>query len=223
MEFLRALIFVNGEINQPDKLLSLINADDFIVAVDGGLRHILAMNLKPDLLIGDLDSVQPEHLKWVQERGIQIVRLPVHKDETDLEAALEHVIALGIKDIILLAAIGDRIDHTLANIFMLTKPALSGHSIQIWDGNQEIIVISGDVEIFGSKGDLVSLLPLGGRVMGVTTDELEYPLNQEDLYSWNARGISNKMASDHARVVVEAGYLLCIHHTENFGQVKENQ
>ncbi len=222
MEFSRALIFVNGEINQPEKLLSLINPEDYIVAVDGGLRHILTMNLKPDLLIGDLDSVKPEHLKWVQEREIEVVTLPVHKDETDLEAALVHVIELGIKNIVLLAAIGDRIDHTLANIFVLTKPALSKYSVQIWDGNQELIVINRDVEIFGKKGDLVSLLPLNGKVVGVTTEELEYPLNQEDLYSWNARGISNKMTSDHARVFVEAGYLLCIHQTENFGQEKEN-
>ncbi|OJX45976.1 MAG: thiamine diphosphokinase [Chloroflexi bacterium 44-23] len=222
MKYARAFVFLNGEINHPEKLLAMLNAEVYLVAVDGGLRHLLALNMKPHILIGDLDSVHPAELKWAQEQGIPIVQLPVKKDETDLEAALQHIIELGILDIVLLAAIGNRIDHTLANIFILTKPDFNKHSIRIWDGNQEISVITESMDIFGNKGDLLSLLPLSERVLGVTTEGLEYPLEHEALYVWNARGVSNVMSSHHANVTVLEGNLLCIHFKSMNGQEKEN-
>ena len=102
----------------------MLQEDDFLVAVDGGLRHLLAINRQPHLLIGDLDSVTPEQLEALSSGGVEIQRFPVEKDETDLELALLETTRRGYKTIILVGALGGRIDQMLANLYLLMLPQL---------------------------------------------------------------------------------------------------
>ena len=80
----RALIFINGEVSNLDFLSGMILPDDQLIAVDGGLRHLLALNRQPHLLIGDLDSVTPAQLQALRDAKVEILKFPVDKDETDL-------------------------------------------------------------------------------------------------------------------------------------------
>jgi thiamine pyrophosphokinase len=219
----RALIFVNGEqINLP-AVKALVRPADFRIAADGGLRFLNALGLRPHLLIGDLDSVDPEDLERLRQAGdVRIEQHPAHKDETDLELAVLAAVSEGCQAILLLGALGGRLDMTLANIFLLALPELSGIDARLEDGLEEVFLIEpgqAGRDITGRPGDRVSLLPWGGPAAGVRTSGLHYPLRGETLFPEHTRGISNVMIEQQAHVSLETGRLICIHTRKQFSKI----
>ena len=207
----RVILFINGEVTDYAFLAGLLQEDDFLVAVDGGLRHLLAINRQPHLLIGDLDSVTPEQLEALSDGGVEIQRFPVEKDETDLELALLETTQRSYKTIILVGALGGRIDQMLANLYLLMLPQLHGLKVRIIDGYQEIFLIRHNAQVDGQAGDIISLLPLKGNAEGVSSTGLEYPLSNETLLLEHSRGISNRMVEPHALITLTKGCLVCVH------------
>jgi thiamine pyrophosphokinase len=207
----RAVLFANGELKHAEWLQRFLRSDDLLIAVDGGLTHLAALGLTPALLIGDLDSVTPAQVERVQAAGAEVRRYPPAKDETDLELALLAALELGFREIVIVAALGGRLDQTLGNLSLLLLPELAGCSVRCEDGAEEVFVIRDEAMIHGQPGEIVSLLPLWGEVRGVITHELQYPLKFETLYPERSRGISNVMTATSATIRVSAGTLLCIH------------
>ena len=117
----------------------------------------------------------------------------------------------GCRDLIVVGALGGRLDHTLGNLSLLRDPVLSDCTVRLDDGLQEVFWITRHADLHGAQGDIVSLLPLQGEATGVTTEGLEYPLHAETLYPYKTRGISNVMTAAHASVSLVSGVLLCIH------------
>lgn len=215
----RAVIFVNGLLADGAAVLAEVRSSDTLIAADGGLHILLSLGLMPDLLLGDLDSINPAELAEMQAAGVDIRRYPPEKDETDLELALLVAVEAGFRSIWLVAALGGRLDQTLANLFLLMLPQLSGLQVRLFDGREEVCLVRRQAEIHGEPGEIVSLLPLNGPAIGVTTDGLLYPLRGETLYPQHSRGISNRLVADTARVQVETGLLLCIHTSGSSGSV----
>ena len=209
--FKRALLFANGELTTQSWLTKFITAEDFLIAVDGGLRHLLPQGRIPHLLIGDLDSVQPTQVEQLRAQGVEIRQYPVHKDETDLELALLAAADLGMQELVIIGALGGRLDQTLGNISLLLLPTLKELSVRLEDGSQEGFVIRTSATLTGHPGDIVSLIPLWGEVTGVVTEGLAYPLYSETLHPERSRGISNVMQGTKAGVNISTGILLCIH------------
>jgi thiamine pyrophosphokinase len=207
----KAFLFVNGEVRNMACLRAQIHEGDMLVAVDGGLNHLLEMGLTAQFLIGDLDSITREQEEQAIAAGSQVIRFPPEKDETDLELALDFVVKRGCDEICVAGGLGGRLDQTLGNIYLLTRPNLEQCDIRIDDGVDEVIILRNEVEINGSEDDIVSLLPISEQVRGVRTEKLKYPLTAETLYRDHTRGISNVMESNLARVRIESGILLCIH------------
>jgi thiamine pyrophosphokinase len=211
MEFGRAVLFVNGELREPGAVQAFLQPSDYLVSVDGGLRHLKSLGLRPHLVIGDLDSISAAEVLELERDGIRIQRYPVDKDETDLELALLWVLKAGYQSIRLVGALGGRLDQTLGNLFLLTLPELSGCDVRLEDGLEEVFIIRSRAEILGQAGDIVSLLPLAGSVTGVVTAGLRYPLHGETLWFDRTRGVSNVMLENQAVVEVASGILLAIH------------
>jgi len=207
----RAVLFANGDMPQAALILPYLRPDDFYIAVDGGLRHLRNLYKTPWLLIGDLDSISAADVEGALAQGIEVKRYPVDKDETDLELALLTAVEKGFEEILIIAALGGRLDQTLGNLALLTLPFLAAAKVTIEDGTEEVFLIRDRAEINGNPGDIVSLIPLQSEVKGVETRELKYPLNHETLYAEKSRGISNGMLTDQAGVSIESGLLLCIH------------
>ncbi len=207
----RAVLFANGEMPQAALILPYLRPDDYYIAVDGGLRHLRNLYKTPGLLIGDLDSISAADVEGALAQGIEVKRYPVDKDETDLELALLTAVEKGFEEMLIIAALGGRLDQTLGNLALLALPFLAGAKVTLEDGTEEVFLIRDRVEISGNPGDNVSLLPLQGEVKGVETRELKYPLKHETLYAEKSRGISNIMLTDQAGVSIESGLLLCIH------------
>jgi thiamine pyrophosphokinase len=207
----RALIFLNGELKDHEWMRTWIEAGDFLVAVDGGLHHLRSLGIAPQLLIGDLDSVDSHDLEWIKSKEIEILKFPQEKDETDFELALKVAVERGFTIIRVIAALGGRFDQALGNLFLLGSAEITGCDVTLDDGSQEIFLIKKHTEISGAKGDVVSLLPYGQIVSGVRTFGLKYPLHRETLYPDRTRGISNEMIDNNASVDLEGGVLICIH------------
>jgi thiamine pyrophosphokinase len=207
----RALIFANGDLPDLEAARALIKPGDRLIAADGGMHHLERLGLQPDILVGDMDSLEPRLLARLERTGVRTVRHPTHKDETDLELALQLAVAEGCRELLVVGALGGRLDHALGNLSLLRDPILSDCTVRLDDGLQEVFWITDQAELHGAQSDVVSLLPLQGEVSGVTTEGLEYPLRSETLYPYKTRGISNVMTVGEARVTVTSGYLLCIH------------
>jgi len=204
-------IFLNGRKPNPSVFLTRYRPGDILVAVDGGLNHLASLNLNPDLLIGDMDSIGESTLDHYSQMNVPIIQHPAEKDETDFELALAEVYARMPGKVYVYAGLGGRLDHTLTNLGVASGMPFANPPMVFADEAAEMYFISGSCRLEGKPGDLVSLIPWGGEVTGVTTDRLQYPLNLETLYPDRSRGISNVMLADSASIQTLTGRLLCIH------------
>jgi thiamine pyrophosphokinase len=207
----RAIIFANGTLPDPDSARRLIRDTDLLLAADGGTRHAIAMGLIPSLVIGDLDSITEEERRKLKEAGVQFLQFPRDKNETDLELALNHAIELGYREIIIVGALGDRLDQTLGNLSLLTNLHLSTLNLKLDNGVEQAFFCRDQAWVEGRVGDLVSLIPWGGEVTGVRTQGLRWPLSDETLFPDKTRGISNELLGEAAQVNIESGLLLIVH------------
>jgi thiamine pyrophosphokinase len=210
---MRIIIFANGNLPYPERARALIHPDDFILCADGGTRHALALGLVPNVIVGDMDSL-PENYSPSTFNG-EFVLFPKDKNETDLELAINHAITLSPHQILILAALGGRMDQTLANIALLSNLQLATCDIRLADGVEEIFFCRDQAKVEGRSGDIVSLIPWQGEVTGVFTENLRWHLHHETLYPEKTRGISNEMTADVATVSIKSGLLLITHITGN--------
>ncbi len=206
----RCIIFANGTLPDPDAARRLLRADDFILCADGGTRHARTLGLLPSIVIGDLDSATFD-LRPLTDAGAQIIQYPRDKDETDLELALNYAVERGYREIVVIAALGDRLDQTLGNLALLADPRLATFDLRLEDGTESAFFCRDQAEVRGRRGDLVSLIPWGGDARGVRTEGLRWPLSNATLFAHRTRGLSNEMTGNIARVEIESGLLLVIH------------
>ena len=216
----RIIIFANGELPDIEKARALIKADDTIICADGGTHHALTLGIIPQLVIGDMDSATKDEMQRLKKEDVPIELYPRDKNETDLELALNRALDQSPSSILIIGALGGRLDQTLGNISLLSDWRLAALDIRLDDGIEEVFfcgdqskapsrAISRGIE--GRRGDIVSLIPWNGAVKGISTNGLRWSLNHETLYPDKTRGISNEMLDALAEVSIEAGLLLIIH------------
>jgi len=207
---LKSIVFANGEFAAPPDLAARIAAAGLLIAADGGLAHLRQLDLLPDLVVGDLDSLADSEAEALEAAGVEVLRHPPEKDQTDLELALLAARQRGADAVEVLGGLGRRWDHSLANVLMLSLPELSGLPITFLHGEQRLFLIRDAAEIEAPTGTRVSLIPVEGDAVGVRTDGLLYPLASERLVFGGSRGVSNLMAAERAQVELDEGLLLCV-------------
>ena len=207
---MRVVIFANGVLNEPQHTQNHLQADDFLIAADGGALHCLDLGLIPHIVIGDFDSLDPQRLSQLSATGSQLIRHPARKDSTDLELALAYACQLQPDRVLIFGALGNRWDQTLANLLLPASKEFASLDIRLVDGQQEIFLIrSGQtIEIGGNPGDTLSLVPLGGDATGISTQGLEYALIEGDLFFGSTRGISNVLLENKAVISCREGLLV---------------
>jgi thiamine pyrophosphokinase len=211
---MRIVIFANGILENPEEeARRWVDEGSLVVAADGGTRYALQAGLRPQHVIGDLDSLSKEERSALQAGGTDLHDHPPAKDETDLELALLWASEQGAEEIVVLGAFGGRPDQELANLLLLAMPELDGRRILLAVGAWTVRLIRGGetAHIVGGAGDTLSLVPLGGDAGSVTTDGLGYPLEEETLYFGPARGVSNVFEGEEVTVHVESGLLWAFH------------
>jgi thiamine pyrophosphokinase len=204
------LVVSGGDYDPPRRLAEWASRAQVIVAADSGAEHALRMGLKVDVVVGDLDSLAGAACERLQAEGTTFLRHRPDKDETDTELALRAALDRGCDEVVLLCALGGRLDHALANVFLLAVPELDERSL-VASGGTEVRLIRRSARFEGAKGDLLTLLPFGVDAVGITTVGLEYPLRAETLPVGLARGVSNVFEGAQAEVSLQAGALLAVH------------
>ena len=187
-----------------------------VVAADGGALRAEQLSLRPDVVVGDGDSLPAERAAEMRRKGVEVIVHPVAKDESDTELAVREAVARDATSIVLLGAFGgDRLEHSVANLLLLTLADVHGRDICLVDGPSTVRVIGVDgpagLRLSGSPTDFVSLLPLTEAVEGVSTVGLRFALADERLTQGPARGLSNELIEDEAWVHTRAGRLAVIH------------
>lgn len=200
-----AVVICNGELDDARHTLRLIRRADLVIAADGGTRHLHALRCSPDVIIGDMDSIEPSRSSSFPTA--ECVRFPVRKDQSDTQLGIELAVNRGAGRVVLAAAFGGRPDHIIGHLSLLARyPGI----LEIHEHGMVIRFVEAGVTagIDAGAGMLVSLVPFpaAGKV---TTWGLEYPLAGERLDA-GTRGISNRVAVAGAWVRVEdGGLLLC--------------
>ena len=216
MQTQRVVIVADGRIDD-SALRDAVEPGDLVIGADGGARRALLAGVHVDLVVGDLDSLAAADLEELVVAGATVIRAHPDKDESDTELCLLAALERGATVIRLLGALGGpRIDHELANVWLLAHPRLDGVDVAILDGGTTIRRLGtpdgpGSLILDGAAGDVVTLLPIDDPVEGVTTHHLRYPLSAEALTPGPARGLSNVMLEGTARIETKRGRLLVIH------------
>lgn len=208
---MKAVVIANGSFPDPALVSTLLAEADVVIAADGGARALIAYDLPLSVVVGDMDSLPPDLLQRWQARGGETHIYPVAKDETDLELAIDAALQRGAQRLVVLGALGGRVDHVLANLLLLASPALARRDAAIYDDGTRVRAITDEAALVGEPGDLLTLLPVTAQVEGIVTEGLHYPLKDEDLTLGIPRGVSNVFTARQATIRVRSGVLLALH------------
>jgi len=208
---MKVVVVASGELAESDA--AWLDDADLVIAADGGAASLDRFGRAPDVLVGDLDSVEPGLVARLAAAGTTVERHPVDKEASDTELAIEMAVGAGAEAVVLLGAVGGpRLDHELANLLLLADPALAGHDVRAVRGGTRVRAVNGGerLGLEGSSGDLVTLLPVGGDATGVTTEGLRWPLDAATLRLGRSRGLSNEVVKQPASVRLTGGTLLVV-------------
>lgn len=193
------------------RIRSFLGAPDLVICADGGIRHAFALGLRPALVLGDFDSAGQALAAEMESQGIPVQRVPVEKDQTDSQLALEEAIRRGADEILLVGATGGRLDHTVANLLLL--PGLpASTTVSIVDSHNLVRLLrpGGRLTVPALPGSYLSLLPLSPEVKGVVAEGVKWPLDGVTLRWGESLGVSNQILADEAFLAIREGYLLVI-------------
>ncbi|MDO9515564.1 MAG: thiamine diphosphokinase [Syntrophales bacterium] len=208
------IIFVisGGVMDDPLFLYDEIRSagDPVVICADGAAQKLVASDITPDYIVGDMDSIDEDTLRYFEAKGSGIIRYPGDKDETDTQLALEYAFEMGSDQIHIFGALGGRIDHALANISLLVMCVKRGVDAKIIDKDCELFVIDRSCVINGREDETISLIPLSTDVTGITLEGFMYPLSDGVMEIGRPYGVSNRLTGARGKISVEAGYLLII-------------
>ncbi len=214
----RALVVADGDVDQA--LLAELAAADplpLLIAADGGAARVAEAGLRPDLVVGDLDSIAADERADLEAAGVELSVADPDKDESDMELCLLAALEAGATAITVLGALGlVRPEHSVANLLLLADPRFDGIDLVLAGRGSRITRMGtragpGAIEIEGDAGDFLSLFPLDATAEGVSTVGLRFALAEETLAQGPSRGLSNELLARRARVTSRRGCLLVIH------------
>lgn len=201
----RCVIITAGPMEGYDYLRGLVKRDDYIICVDGGSCHLNGLSIKPDIIVGDLDSA------GVLPDSVEVLKYKCEKDETDTMLAVMHGLKLGFKDFLLLGGLGGRLDHTFANLCVLqyiSRHEATGHFV---DGNNEAFFVeNGEIRFKRRENYYISVFPFGGNADGVTEKGFKYGLEDAVMKTNFPNGVSNEFKDEEGIISVKSGSLLII-------------
>ena len=201
-----ACICCNGEIRNMDRAWQIALRADLLIAADGGAAHLVRMNLKPHVIIGDMDSLLED--PWKNDESVQRIPFPANKDRSDAELAVQWAFEQGVSRILLLGAWGGRIDHTLGNsVILLRYPG----QVALWDDGVLVQALSEGqgIEFYTKPGAVFSMFPFESSTR-VKTTGLKYSL-EDEILEHATHGLSNMATGETCSVSVSQGMIiLCI-------------
>lgn len=207
---MKALIVSSGNVENLNIIKRLCEDVDLVVCADGGADLVVKAGCIPGIVIGDLDSIEKNTLNMLKDYKVKFIKFPTQKDKTDTELAIDYVIGKGFNEIVLVGVTGTRLDHTLANIFLLYSLLQKGVKATIIDDHNEIFITRDELVVYKDEKKYVSIIPLKGDLLGVTLKGFEYEVEKKNIKFSSTIGISNTLISDTGVIKVEDGVCLVI-------------
>lgn len=209
---MRALVVLDGDpLGSDTWLAGIAKRADVVIAADGGATRLGTAGRRPDLVVGDLDSLPADAKRDLERAGVAFEVYPSEKDETDAELALDAALKRGADEIQVVGAFGGaRLDHLIGNVLLLAHEDFAAIDVALITERATFRAILGPgiLELEGAAGDWVSLEPLSEVARGVSTDGLRYRLRHEELVRGATRGVSNELTERRGSVEVGEGLLL---------------
>ncbi len=204
-----ALIVASGA---PFRAVEAAPRTDLVIAADAGLEVLLRAGRLPDVVVGDLDSVDGPTLTAATAAGVEVQQHPTDKDCSDLELALAAAIDSGVERIHVVLSDGGRLDHQFANLLVLASKRWRRADIDAVVGEHRAWVVHGgrELRVPLAAGEALALHSLGETAKGVTTTGLKYPLVDADLPTLAALGISNQAVVKGPTIRIESGVVIVI-------------
>lgn len=219
---MKYLVIIGGTIHETPLLKRMLQEENFdlVIAADSGLNWAYQLGIRPDQMMGDFDSVRPEVLSYYQKLEIPMKTFPTRKDYTDSELALWAALdeAGPGDEIWILGGIGSRMDHTLANVFLLYEPLQKQVQAVLLDGLNEIRMLEGPCDTLWEprkEQKYFSLLPFLGEVSGIDLEGFAYPKQNFTLRPGKCIAISNEINGPEGRLRFQKGHLLVVRSTED--------
>ncbi len=202
----KALI-VGGAANVPQRC-PCEDGKTLVICADSGAGTLRHWGIRPQWIVGDMDSINADDQAYWERRGVEFRRFPVEKDKTDVDLAVDYALAEDVPEIWITGAWGGRVDHSLGNIEILYRLAQLGVPCRLITDDGYLTVITEAWEDTVVRKSTVSLLPMTPKVSGITTDGLRFPLNDATLQRGSTLGVSNHAPSGSFRVTITSGLLL---------------
>lgn len=200
----RAVVILNGNLSYDlDEYKKRLENRPFIVSCNGGYLNSIKLNIQPDLIIGDLDSIN--HIEFENK-----ITFPKEKDKSDSELAVDYLIEKAFKEIEFWGAIGDRIDHTLFNISLLLKIYKEGAKGLIFHPPFYVFLIDKNYKFKRKNKGIVSFYPFTFEIKNLKIKNLKYELNGKNIYLGNSETLSNEFVDKEGEVEFDEGLILVI-------------
>ena len=190
--------------------IEAMTAEDLcLVGIDAGVKAIEDAGFRPDVIIGDFDSVSAEERSRILDRYPEQIALDPVKDDTDLEAAIRWSLRQKPKRVVLLGVLGKRMDHSLTNLRLLMLYREAGIEAVILDRWNRIRIIGGSVRLRREElyGPYISLIPVTVPVHGISLYGFKYPLEDAVLEPFSSLGVSNELTGEEGEIRFRDGFL----------------
>ncbi len=208
---MKAAIIGSGAVENYSSFYNAVKKYDFIICADGGIKHLMNVNIPPNVFIGDSDSCDFSKIK--NNPILNNAKIILHdtvKDDTDMQLCIKWALDNGYDNLVIFAALGGRVDHELSNIYNLKYILQSGAQGMIFSDANRIYITDSNISVEREEGYHISLIPVTEVVKGVTLKGLSYPLDNADLIQGTSLGISNEFADEFAEISVTDGVLLVV-------------
>lgn len=207
---MKIVVLSGGKAPSYELIKEELNECNILISADSGTNILHKYEIKPNIILGDFDSIDKGILKQYENQNVTIEKFPEEKDFTDSYAALEKAIELGAKEIVFLGCTGSRIDHMLGNIGLLLRCLQLGIKCYIRDENNLMRLVDKPITIEHFGYSYFSLISYGGDVKGITIEGAKYPLKDYTLKLGESLGVSNEIIEDKATIYFKEGLLLVI-------------
>jgi thiamine pyrophosphokinase len=204
----RVVIVANG--NLSEWIVSQIQTSDYIIGVDYAAYWLFEHRIIPDVSLGDFDSVTDKQLSIIKKHSTSVLEFSPNKDATDLELAIDHAMSLRPKEIVILGAIGTRLDHSFAAVQLMEKCIKSGVPVILRNEKNECVICnSRKTFLRNNQYKYFSLLPVTDEII-VSISGCAYPLTKKKICRGVSLGVSNEITAQEVEITVHEGLTLIV-------------
>ncbi|AAK79697.1 thiamine pyrophosphokinase [Clostridium acetobutylicum] len=205
---MKVVVISGGKMPSEALLRSEIENCDYIICADSGANCLHKYEIRPDMLLGDFDSIDEEVFNYFKEFHINTIKFPREKDFTDTELAFREALKLSADEICFLGCTGTRLDHIFGNLGLLYRCLKSGIRAYIKDDNNTLFMIDKTISITGKKGEIFSIQGFREEIKELSIENAKYPLKDYNLSFGDSRTVSNEFLDEPVTISFKNGTII---------------